>query len=522
MSADYREILRMGASGDYSIREIKANAHCSYDTYRATLEAAKEKGIKWPLDEDVTNEELKAFLFPDKYASLPIYAMPDFAQIHKDLAKSGVTLTLLHQEYLNKCALEGRMPYQYTQFCEKYRRWAKVTKATMRIQHKPGEKTEVDWAGDTLTIHDPLTGDVEKGYLFVGVLPCSTFIFADLCRNMQIEAWLNSHICMYNYFGGSTRLLIPDNLKTGVIMNSKYDLILNKSYQELAQYYDTAIVPCRVESPNDKSHAESSVKVAETWILAALRDQKFFSFEEARAAVAMKLEELNDRELKNRKGWTRRRAFQEEEASYMRPLPRTPYELAVWLPDQKVGYDYLVSDGKNKYSVPFDLIGKNVSIRTTQNLVEIFFHSDRIAVHERKESIQKYPIIKPEHMPEEHRAYLKYTSEDFSAWGSRVGVNTEKTVSYFLNKGKEPEQGYKFCASLQNLAKKYTEARLEAACKLLLTYTSSPDIRTLTSILKNGQDKAKTAASRSDTITTPPSTGITRGADYYSKLKGGD
>ncbi len=517
--ANYRAILRMAADGNYSIRQIKAEAHCSHDTIRETLEAAKAKGISWPLPNDLSDTELQGFLFPEKYSSLPFYAMPDFASIHRDLAKPGVNLTLLHEEYTNKCILEGKVPYKYTQFCEKYRKWALVTKATMRIQHKPGDKLEVDWAGDTLPIHEPFTGDIQKGYLFVAALPCSFYIFADLCEDMKQENWLYCHINAYNYIGGVTRLLIPDNLKTGVIKNTRYDLELNASYQELAEYYDTAIVPSRVESPNDKSHAEGSVKYAETWILAALRDRTFYSFDEARAAVAEKVEELNNREIRSRKGWTRRRAFLEEEAPYLKPLPKTPYEPAVWLPDQNVGHDYLVSDGINKYSVPFDLIGKDVSVRTTKKLVEVFFNCDRMAVHERKATPQRYPIIKPEHMPEEHRAYLKYTKEDFTAWGKQIGPNTEKTVEFFLTRDKEPDQGFKFCASLQKLAKRYSNARLEVACEKLLSYTNKPDIRTLTSLLKNGQDKIQRPDA--DQIQKSTSTGITRGADYYRNLKGG-
>lgn len=516
---NYREILRMSADGNYSIREIKSHAKCSYEKIRDTIDAAKAKGISWPLDDDVTNEELQAFLFPGRYASLPIYAMPDFAYIHKELARMGVNLTLLHEEYTNRCFVQGLTPYRYTQFCELYRRWAKVTKATMRITHKPGEKTEVDWAGDTLTIHEPLTGDTEKGYLFVSELPCSNYVFADLCQNMLQENWLHCHIDMYNYYGGVTRLLVPDNLKTGVISNTRYDLIMNKSYQELAEYYGTAIVPCRVKAPNDKSHAESGVNFAETWILAKLRDHKFFSFEEARAAVREALEELNDREFKNRKGWTRRKAFLEEEVQFLKPLPKAPYEPAVWLPNQTVGRDYLVSDGVNKYSVPFDLIGKSVSIKTTRNLVEVFFHGDRMAVHVRKTTPQRDPIVKPEHMPEEHRAYLKYTVEDFTAWGHKIGPNTEKTVVSFLESGREPEQGFKFCASLQNLAKRYSSTRLEAACEKLLCYTSKPDLRTLSSILKNGQDKVQKPQTNQHNASASP--GITRGADYYRNLKGG-
>ena len=309
------------------------------------------------------------------------------------------------------------------------------------------------------------------------------------------------------------------NLKTGVITNSRYDLLLNKSYQDLAEYYDTAIVPCRVEAPNDKSHAESSVSFAETWILAKLRNRKFFSFEEARAAVREALEELNDRDIKGRKGWTRRRAFLEEEAPFLKPLPKVPYEPAVWLPEQTVGHDYLVSDGTNKYSVPFDLIGKKVSIKTTRKLVEIYFHGDRMAVHARKDMPQRDPIVKTEHMPAEHQAYLKYTEEDFTAWGKEIGPATELTVESFLHRGREPEQGYKFCASLQNLAKRYTNIRLEAACEKLLGCTSKPDIRTLSSILRNGQDKIRSP--KKEQPKKHLSTGHTHGADYYRNLKGG-
>ena len=516
---NYREILRLSADENYSVRDILRTVHCSYQSYSKTVDAARVKGISWPLDDDVTNEELQAFLFPEQYASLPIYAMPDFAYIHKELARSGVKLRLLHEEYINKCLTEGSTPYQYTQFCEKYRRWARITKATMRIQHKPGDKVEVDWAGDTLPIYDPVTGDIRNGYLFVASLPCSFYVFADLCENMIQENWLYCHINMYNYFGGVTRLLAPDNLKTGVITNSRYDLVMNKSYQDLAEYYDTAIYPCRVEAPNDKSHAEGSVSYAETWILAKLRNRKFFSFEEARTAVAEALEELNNREITTRKGWTRRKSFVEEELSFLRSLPNTPYEPAVWLPEQKVGRDYLVSDGVNRYSVPFDLIGQKVSMKTTRKLVEVYYHGERMAVHSRKEIQQRDPIVKPEHMPEEHRAYLKYTEDDFAAWGQKVGPNTEKTVISFLNRGKEPEQGFKFCASLQNLAKRYSEKRLEAACEKLLCVTGNPDLRTLSSILRNGQDKVQKP--KADQVKKPSSTGLTHGADYYRNLKGG-
>lgn len=184
-----------------------------------------------------------------------------------------------------------------TQFGDKYRKWARVTKATMRIQHKPGDAIQVDWAGDTIPIYDSVTGQQSSAYLFVAVLPCSYYAYTEACADMKTENWLNCHVHAFNYFGGVTRLLIPDNCKTATSSNTRYDTVLNRSYQELADYYGTAIVPARVRRPKDKSSAEASVRFAETWIIAALRDRRFFSLQEVNEAVAEKLEELNSREF---------------------------------------------------------------------------------------------------------------------------------------------------------------------------------------------------------------------------------
>ena len=221
---------------------------------------------------------------------------------------------------------------------------------------------------------------------------------------MKLENWLQCHVHAYSYFGGVTRILIPDNLKTGVTRNTRYETVLNRSYQELAEHYDTAIVPARVEHPKDKALAEGTVKYASTWILAALRDRKYFSVEEAQRDVDEKLEELNSRPFKKREG-SRRIAYLEEEREFMRPLPTMPYEPAVWSPELRVGNDYLVSDGVNRYSVPFDLIGEKVVLRLTRNAVEVFFKGTRVAMHLRNGTPQREPVVKEEHMPPEHRKY---------------------------------------------------------------------------------------------------------------------
>ena len=330
---------------------------------------------------------------------------------------------------------------------------------------------------------------------------------------MKLENWISCHIHTYNYFGGVTRLLVPDNLKTGVTKNTRYETVLNRTYQELAEYYGTAIVPARVHHPQDKSHAEGGVNFASTWILAALRSRKFFSVEEAQDAVAEKLEELNDRDFKKRPG-SRREAYLEEEKEFMQPLPSEPYESAIWSPDLKVGNDYLVSDGMNKYSVPYDLIGEKVNLRLTPNTVEVFFRGNRVTIHPRSKVYLRDPVMKSEHMPLEHRMYLNYNEKEFTDWANTVGSNAASVVKHFLTGGREPEQGYKYCASLAKLSDRYGPDRLENACKWLLSFSNTPSIRTLSTILKNGQDRAQQGP---EPHKEPVQHGITRGADYFRK-----
>lgn len=513
---NYREILRLHAMKQ-SQRTIRGSVHCSDHTIRSVLEEAEKKGVSWPLDDNVTNTELERLLFPGKYKNACTYVEPDYQYIHCELARPGVTLTLLWEEYCRKCYESGQTPYMSTQFGDKYRKWAQVTKATMRIQHKPGDAIQVDWSGDTIPVYDSVTGAQSVAYLFVAVLPCSYYVYAEACNDMKTENWLNCHVHAFNYFGGVTRLLIPDNCKTATTSNTRCETVVNRSYQELAEYYGTAIVPARVHHPQDKSSAESSVRFAETWIIAALRDRRFFSLQEVNVAVAEKLEELNTREFKQRAG-TRRSAYLDEEKAYMLPLPATSFEAAVWSV-AKVPNDYLVSDGRNKYSVPYNLIGEKVDIRVTKNTVEVYYHGSRVASHRRMQTLQRDPLIKLEHMPEAHQKYLTYNADDFKLWAMSVGPMTEQAVKSFLESGKAAEQGYKACASLTKLGERYGKERLEAACTRILAFGTTPSIRNISSILKNKQDN-KPVSSTQDRIQSSNRYGITRGAAYFRK--GGD
>ena len=510
---NYREILRLHSLG-YSQRRIGAIVRSSRNTVSSVLKIAEQQRICWPLDGDVTDAELDELLScRAKKPGGKTYVEPDYAYIHKELAKKGVTLTLLWEEYCERCRSDGKIPYMSAQFGDKYRRWACVTKATMRIRHKPGDAMQVDWAGETIPYFDPVTGEEYKAYIFVAALPCSCYIYAEACTDMQQENWLLCHVHAFEYFGGAARLLIPDNTRTGVISNTRYETRLNESYNELAAYYGTSVIPTRVRKPRDKSIAEGSVNFSTTWITAALRDRRFLSFDDVYAAVKERLEVINNRPFKKRPG-NRREAYLSEEKEYMIPLPKYPYEPSVWK-QASVGNDYLVSDGLNKYSVPFDLIGSKVQMRLTKNTVEIFFNGSRVTSHKRLKEFSRQPIVKTDHMPENHRKYLSYNEDSFRSWANGVGKSTAAVVDHFLSSGTVPEQGYKPCVSLMKLCKRYDSSRLEAACERMLSFSSTPSVRNIASILTR-----RVATKPPERLDSSGKYGITRGAAYFGK--GGD
>ena len=512
---NYREILRLHSLG-HSQRSIAVSAKASRNTVSDVVKRAQELHITWPLDDDVTNEALDELLYGRHESSPTPYAVINYEYIHQQLSRKGVTLTLLWQEYCEAAYANGETPYMSTQFGDKYRRWARITKATMRVAHKPGDTMQVDWAGGTIPYYDSVTGEEYKAYLFVAALPCSSYIYVEACEDMKIENWLMCHVHAYSYFGGVTRILVPDNLKTGVTANTRYETQLNQSYQELAEYYGTAIVPARVRKPQDKGLVEKSVGFSTTWITAALRERKFFSIAEVQEAVAERLESINTKPFQKRPG-CRREAYLAEEKEFMLPLPKQPYEPSVWK-QQTVGNDYLISDGMNKYSVPFDLIGEQVQIRLTRDLVEVYFKGSRMTSHKRLTKFSVQPIVKLEHMLDKHREYLHFNADEFKTWAKTVGKSTEEIVRYFLTSGAAAEQGYKACVSLTKLGKRYGKKKLESACERMLAFTSSPSIRTIATLLKNSREPEKT----SEETESGSKYGITRGAAYWKKGGGGN
>ena len=382
----------------------------------------------------------------------------------------------------------------------------------MHLNHKPGEVMQVDWAGDTAAVIDTDTGEIIPAYVFVATLPYSGYSYVEAFFSMKQDSWTTAHVNAYKYFGGVTRIIQCDNLKTGVQKHGKDEVVLNKSYQELAEHYGTAILPARVRAPKDKAAVEGTVGIISTFILDALRNRQFLSLLELNEAIWDRLEAFNHKPFQKREG-SRASSFAEERP-FLRPLPPRPFELAIWKV-ATVGPNYHISVERMNYSVPFEYIKQKVDVRLTRSTVEVFYGGNRICSHPRLYGrFNQYSTIQA-HMPPEHQKYVQWNGERFIHWAGKVGSNTQVVVRAILGSYKVEQQGYKSCMGLLKLADKYTPERLENACKRALEYTPRPSLKNIQAILASGQDKA--IPEQSTATASSSQYGFTRGADYYGR-----
>ena len=509
---NYREILRLHSQG-LSQRNIAASCRCGKGTVQRTVEHAKKHSLVWPLPPEMTDERLRDLFLPSAKDS-GYYKEPDFDWVHREMAKSGVTLSLLWNEYCSQCRQNGTIPYMYTAFCDRYREYSVRNKATMHIPRRPGEQMEVDWAGTTMDLTDNVSGEIIPAYIFVATLSYSGYAYVEAFLSRNQENWIAAHVNAYRFFGGATRILVPDNLKTGVLKNTKAEVVLNRTYHEMAEHYETVVLPARVRKPKDKPSVEGAVGIISTWIIASLRNWKFFTLREMNEAIGGKLEEFHKKPFQKKNG-CRLSVFLEEEKPLLQPLPQKVFEFAVWK-ICAVAYNYHISPDRMFYSVPYEYIKKKVDVRLTQSTVEVFLDSSRIASHPRKHGYPGQYSTLPEHMPEDHRKYTQWNTERFLSWARGIGENTVVVVNAILASRKIEQQGYRACMALLKLGDKYTPARLEAACKRALTYTASPSFKSIQTILANGQDKLM----QEENTDTSTEFAFTRGPGYYDA--GGD
>jgi transposase len=458
------EILRLKWACHLSNRAIARSCQIGHSTVSEYLKRAERAGLKWPLADSLTEDQLAQLLFPVSSQGIQPQAskiVPDWETIRKELKKRNVTLRLLWEEYQEEHP-EG---YRYSQFCELYRQYLKKLDPPMRQNHKAGEKLFVDYAGDTVPITDPETGEVRQAQIFVAVQGASSYTYAEAQASQEMPNWIGGHVRAHIFFGGTTQILVPDNLKQGVKSPCWYDPDLNQAYLEMAQYYGLAVIPTRVRKPRDKAKVEVGVQVVERWILARLRHRNFFSLAELNQAMREFLADLNTRPMEHL-GKSRKELFEEMDRPALRPLPEMPYEYASWKV-ARVNIDYHVDFEKHFYSAPYTLIHEEVRIRATERIVEIFHKSQRdpVAVHVRSRVPGRYST-QIAHMPPKHQKIGEWTEARFLRWAVEIGPQTAQLIQAILSSRQHPEQAFRSCLGVLRLSGQYAGLQMEAACQL--------------------------------------------------------
>lgn len=459
-----KEILRLKAEASLSDRQIAAAVGSSRSTVQECLRRCRQAGIGWPLPPELDEAAIIARLY-ERAAPTHRAVEIDFAHVHRELARPGVTRELLWQEH-KSAHPQG---VQYTAFCNQYRRWLASRELVLRQDHLPGDKAFIDYAGQTVPVVERLTGEVRRAQVFVAVLGFSNYTFAEATWSQKLPDWLASHVRALQYFGGVPRAFVPDNLKSAVTKARRYEPDLNPAYSELAEHYGVAILPARVRRPRDKAKVETGVLIVERWILAHLRNCMFFSLAELNTAISGLLERLNTRAFKKMAG-CRRSRFLELEKPALRPLPSRPYEFGEWR-KAKVHPDYHIEVMRAYYSVPYRLIGEQVDVRLSANAVEIFHAGKLIAAHARAAERGRRST-RQAHRPASHVAVIDNTLARTLERALAIGPATAAVIEHQAAHRKHPEETLRSAQGILRLGRDFSPARLEQACERALALRS--------------------------------------------------
>jgi transposase len=501
-----RQVLQLHFGAHASARVIAREVGVGRTTVQDYLARAGAAGLGWPLAPDLTDKAIEQLLFPAASCSLGArrHPEPDWAALVREMKRPGVSLTILWEEY-DAVHPKG---YSYSRFCELYRAFERRLSPTMRQTHVAGHKAFVDYSGKKIPIIDALTGEVRLAEIFVAVLGASNLTYAEATWTQSLPDWIGAHVRMFRFYGSAPRLLVPDNLRSGINKASFYDPELNRTYGSMAAHYNVGILPARPKKPKDKAAVEAGVRFAQSYILGRLRNISFFSLAECNTAIVSVLERMNGREMR-RVGVSRRQLFEVIEQPVMQPLPEQDYEYADWHL-ARVGIDYHVEVAGFFYSVPFALIREQVDTRATARTIEVFHRGKRVAAHARRYAGPRHGTL-PDHMPSAHRYYAEWSPERFARQARDIGPNTEALILAVLARRPHPEQGFRTCLGVLRLFRGIEAARAEAVSTRaveigVLSYAS------VASILKHRLDQKAAPQAADGTLLLHDNI---RGSDYF-------
>jgi transposase len=495
-----KDVLRLNLELHHSQRHIAASLGLSKGVVAKYLKLASDAGLYWPQIEALSETELHTRLL-GSVQRLSSFVAPDFAHMHQELRRKGMTLMLLWQEHSERHP--DATIHSYSQFCENYRRYAKTLKRSMRQVHRAGEKLFIDYAGPTVAL-----ADGNRAHIFVAALGASGYTFAYATPRETMADWLGATAQALQFYGGCTELIVPDNPKALIANPDRYEPRANDTVLEFARHYNTSVLPARPRRPQDKAKAESAVQVVERWILMRLRHHRFETVDAVNEAIAPLLQQLNNKPFQKLPG-SRASVFAQIDAPALRALPLQAWELAVFK-TVKAHIDSHIEFDEHYYSVPHALIGQQLEVRATQRCVEVLHRAQRVASHARSAHKGQFTTV-PEHLPEAHRAHLQWSPERLMHWGLDIGAATGSLVQRMLQARQHPEHGYRACLALLSLAKRYGRPRLEAACLIALELgtTKASHVR---EILANGRDLVK-PVTPADWVS--PAHANLRGPAYY-------
>ncbi|HQT95538.1 MAG: IS21 family transposase [Acidobacteria bacterium 37-71-11] len=501
-----KEILRLKWACGLSHRQISRSCGVGHGTVGDTLRRAAAAGLSWASVEGMDEGALERALFAGPAATRETTRpVPAWADVHRELKRKGVTLALLWQEY--KEGSTGGL--QYSRYCDLYRAWKGRLALSMRQDHRAGEATFVDYCGPTVEVRDGSTGEARRAAIFVAVLGASSYTYVEATWSQGLEDWIGSHVRAFEFFGGVTELVVPDNLRSGVSRACWYEPDLNPTYHEMAQYYQTAILPARPRKPRDKAKVEAAVLLVERWILARLRHRTFFSLSELNAEIVRLVALLNSRPMRVLRV-SRRQLYETLDRPALQPLPAERYEYAEWR-HARVAIDYHVEVATHYYSVPYQLVGQQVDVRVSAATVECFLRGKRVAAHARSAVRGRHTTVAA-HMPRAHQAQAAWTPERVVRWAGQAGPSVAALVAAIMGSRAHPQQGFRPCLGLLRLGTRYGESRLEAACARALAI-GGISYRSVKSILEHELDRQPLAVAPTvGPLVVHPNI---RGAEYY-------
>jgi transposase len=500
-----RELLRLHLLGGRSYAECGRALGIAKSTAGKIAALSRAAGLDWAAVEQLSDEELQARLYRPPAARGHLPPAPDYAHIHQELKRAGVTLQLLWEEY----ARANPLAYKYTSFCVKYRQWRLALALSMRHTHVAGERLFIDYAGPTIPIVDAASGEITPAQIFVAVLGASNYTFACATLRQTSADWIGATVAAFEFIGGVPLLVVPDQTRALIAQPCRYEPQPNRLAEEFAAHYGVTILPARPAHPRDKPKVEAAVLLVERWILAHLRSRRFFSLTALNSAIAGLLGSLNERPFKKLPG-CRRSAFESIDRPALRPLPATRFEVARWK-TARVNIDYHIEIDGHYYSVPFRLARAQVEVRITATTIEVFAARERVACHALSAARGRHSTV-AEHMPASHRAHREWTPAKLVAWAERIGPGSAAVVRWQMEHRPHPEQGYRACLGLQRLARQFGAARLEAACTRALAI-GAPLYRSVASILQRGADRQPLTAAAAPPVGTTHDN--VRGPDYY-------